>query len=123
MCQEAQDNSLPGTIYTYRGSGRQRDRGAEGIMPSVQYWAMPRWWLLGGLGLALDAPVFWDIKDESETSYHFGPGVVVGTGWEVLHRNAFAVDVQTRLYYGAPNVPEGRSERGAFSVLLGLNWY
>ncbi len=49
---------LPGTVYSYDLEGRKRDRGFEGIVPSVQFWAADRLWLLGGVGLGMDAPAF-----------------------------------------------------------------
>jgi len=29
---------MPGSIYKYNRMGRKRDRGFEGIIPSLQYW-------------------------------------------------------------------------------------
>lgn len=69
---------LPGTIYMYRGGGdedRSRDRGFEGIIPSIQYWVADRWWLMGGAGLTLDAPTFYDVRQPSEGKYYFGPAL------------------------------------------------
>ena len=114
---------LPGSIYTYKGIGRQRDRGFEGIIPSVQYWVKDRWWVLGGAGLTLDAPAFYDIKTEDETKFYFGASMLVGTGYEVWRTGKFAMDIQARLHYGKASVIEGTREGLAFNVLVGFNWY
>lgn len=114
---------LPGSIYSYKESGRVRDRGFEGIIPSLQYWVKDRWWLLGGAGLTLDAPAFYDIKDETERKFYFGPSVVLGTGYEVWRKGRFALDIQSRVHYGTANVPQGKKEGLAFNFLLGFSWY
>jgi hypothetical protein len=114
---------LPGTIYEYKGVTRTRDRGFEGIVPSVQFWPKDRWLVLGGAGLTLDAPAFYDIKNEEERKFYFGPSVLAGTGFEVWHKGKFALDVQARVHYGTAKVPEGTRKGLAFNVMLGLNWY
>lgn len=114
---------LPGTIYRYKWGGRERDRGFEGFFPSVQYWAKDCWWLLGGAGLGMDAPAFYDIKDETERKFHFGPAGIVGTGYELWRRGRFALDVQCRAQFGRIEAPEGRRNGVAFNLLVGVNWY
>ncbi len=114
---------LPGTVYHYKWGGRERDRGFEGFFPSVQYWAKDRWWLLGGAGLGMDAPAFYDIKDETERKFYFGPAAVVGTGYELWRRGRFALDVQGRAQFGSIAAPEGRRNGLIFNVLVGVNWY
>lgn len=114
---------LPGSVYTYKGPNRQRDRGFEGIVPGVQFWPTQRWWLLGGAGLSMDAPAFYDIKNESERKFYFGPGALLGTAYELWRKGNKSLDLQARLHYGRQKLPEGIQEGVAISLLLGFNWY
>lgn len=114
---------LPGSIYTYKNEGRKRDRGFEGIIPSVQYWLKERWWVLGGAGLGLDAPVFYDIKNEEERKFYFGGSVVAATGYEIWRKGRCTIDVQSRIHYGTANLTEGSRKGMAFNFLVGFNWY
>ena len=114
---------LPGSVYQYKWSDRSRDRGFEGIVPSVQHWVKDRWWLLGGAGLGMDAPAFYDIKDETERKFHFGAAGVAATGFEIWRHGRFALDLQARIHAGFAKAPEGARRGAAFSVLVGFNWY
>ena len=114
---------LPGTVYTYNKEGRKRDRGFEGIVPSVQFWATDRFWLLGGAGLGMDAPAFYDIKDKTERKFYFGTAALAGLGYEIWRKKRFAVDIQGRVHYGRIKFPTERHEGLAFSLLLGFNIY
>lgn len=114
---------LPGTVYSFNQEGRERDRGFEGILPSVQYWAGDRLWLLAGVGLGLDAPAFYDIKEASERKFYFGSAALAGLGYEFWRKRRFALDVQGRLHYGNAKLPEGKRDGLAFSLLLGFNFY
>lgn len=114
---------LPGSIYRYKGLGRERDRGFEGVIPSLQFWPLDRWWVMGGVGLTLDAPAFYDVKSEDEGKFHLGPAVTLGTGFEVFRAGRFVVDVQGRGHYGSASVPEGTRKALAFNLLAGINWY
>ena len=71
----------------------------------------------------MDAPAFYDIKDETERKFYFGPGGVMGTGYELWRRGRFTLDVQGRAHFGSIAAPEGRRNGVAFNVMLGLNWY
>jgi hypothetical protein len=114
---------LPGSIYTYTGSGRKRDRGFEGIIPSIQYWLKDRWWVLGGAGIGLDAPAFYDVKNEEEKNFNFGSSLTIGTGYEIWRKGKFAMDIQSRVHYGSATVSDGVRTGLAFNILLGFNWY
>jgi hypothetical protein len=114
---------LPGSIYRYKGSGRERDRGFEGIVPAYQYWMTEKWWILGGVGLTLDAPAFYDIQDPSERKFYFGPSVLGATGFEIWQKNRFSLDLQARIHYGYATIPEGKRTGLATNLLIGFNWY
>lgn len=114
---------LPGTVYKFKWEGRERDRGFEGIIPSAQFWATNRFWLLGGAGLGMDAPTFYDIKGASERKFYFGAAGLAAAGFEIWRRGDFALDLQARAHFGFVSAAEGRREGIAFSILLGANWY
>ncbi|MEP5545975.1 hypothetical protein [Maribacter dokdonensis] len=42
--------AMPGNIYEFQDN----DRSFGGFIPSVQYWVKERWWIHGGIGLAID---------------------------------------------------------------------
>lgn len=114
---------LPGSLYNSANDGRNRVRGFEAIIPSVQYWLGDRLWLLGGVGLGMDAPAFYDIKDEGERKFYFGHAATAGVGYEVWRKGKFAMDFQSRIQYGTSNRPEGKSSGLAFGLLVGFNLY
>ena len=115
---------LPGSIYVTNDDSRERDRGFEGIIPSFQYWAKDRWWVLGGAGLTLDAPAFYDIETPEERKFHFGPSAVVATGYEIYRRKRFALDVQARVHAGQANIQNNGKRTGvALTIGVGVNWY
>ena len=114
---------LPGSLYQFTDSGRERDRGFEGITVAAQYWISDRWWVLGGGGMCLDAPAFYDIKDSTERNFYFGPAIVLGTGYELWKKGKFSLDLQNRVQYGYTNVPSGVKKGFAYSILIGFNWY
>ncbi len=113
------------STYEYNGIGRPRKRGFEGLFVSAQFWANDRLWVLGGIGATADAPVFFDLEVDNadEKNYYWGPGVIVGTGYELLRKKKFALDIQSKLHYGYANVPEGRKTGLAFNLGVGFNWY
>lgn len=114
---------LPGTVYPFNWDGRSRDRGFEGIIPSFQFWPLDRWWILGGVGLGLESPAFYDIKDASERKFYFGPGVLAGTGYEIWRKASVAFDLQGRVHYGNISAPEGKREGFSINLMVGVNWY
>ena len=91
--------NLPGTIYRFGGSGRERDRGFEGIIPTYQTWLYKRWWAQLGFGLGMDAPAFYDIKNESERRFLFGPALLAGSGVEVVRKAYFSLDFSARYFW------------------------
>lgn len=112
-------------VYDYNGMGRPRKRGFEGLFVASQHWIGNRHWIMGGIGATADAPVFYDLEvdNKNEQKYYWGPGVIIGTGYELLQKKKFALDIQTKLHYGYANVPEGRNTGLAFNIGLGINWY
>jgi len=114
---------LPGSLYTYRDTEREHQRGFEAIMPSIQYWVKYRWWVSAGVGLAMDAPAFYDIKTKSDRKFYFGASTALATGYELWRKGQFIIDIQGRVHYGSANI-NGSARNGlAYTIVLGLNWY
>jgi len=110
--------TFPGMIYKYEG----KDRSFDAIIPSVQYWVKDRWWINGGFGLAIDGPALY--KDLDDESWNFGYAVTASTGYELIQKKKFALDLQTNLQLGRVFMDNDEHRDGvAFSVGLGFNWY
>ncbi|MCU0435691.1 MAG: hypothetical protein MUC87_19680 [Bacteroidia bacterium] len=114
---------LPGTLYKNTWNGRPRDRGFEGIVPSVQYWVTDKWWIGGGVGVGLDAPAFYDIKNEDERVFHFGYSGVLTSGYEFWQSGRFTMDARFRMHYNNVPVPGGRQSGLSANALLGVSWW
>jgi hypothetical protein len=114
---------LPGTLYKNTWDGRSRDRGFEGIVPGVQYWVTERWWVSGGVGFSLDAPAFYDIKNEEERKFYFGYGCVFSSGYEFWQTQRFSADARLRLHYNNVQTPAGRQTGVSVNGLIGLSWW
>ncbi len=112
---------LPGSLYTHQGKAR----GFEGVLITGQYWVKDKWWVLGGAGMALDAPAFWTIKDPKDADFHVGfPALTFATGYEVLRKGNFTIDVQYRIYAGQANLGNGGKLQGVTNMFsVGFNWY
>lgn len=110
---------LPGNIYEFQDN----DRHFGGFIPSVQYWVKDRWWIHGGIGLAIDAPALYDIKDNVNDDWNFGCAVMASTGYEIYKKKNFALNVQSKLVLGRANL-DGDIDRDAviFNVGLGFSW-
>ncbi|GAB5555083.1 MAG: hypothetical protein Sapg2KO_46740 [Saprospiraceae bacterium] len=110
--------NIPGMIYEYEG----KDRSFDAIVPSIQYWVKDRWWINGGLGLAVDGPALYEkIKGED---WNFGCAVIASTGYEIVQRKNFAMDLQTKLQMGRAFMDNDQYRDGVvFSLGLGFNWY
>lgn len=114
---------LPGSIYEYEQSGRSRSRGFEAILPSAQFWVKDRFWLMGGVGLGLDAPAFFDIKDEEERNFNFGYAGAISAGYELVQKGSKTIDLQTRIHYGSIDTDDGNLKGLTVSFLVGFNLY
>jgi len=111
--------SLPGNIYEFQDN----DRNFGGFIPSLQYWVKDRWWIHGGIGLAIDSPALYDIKDNVNDDWNFGCAVMASTGYEIYKKNNFALNVQSKLVLGRASL-DGDMHRDAllFNIGLGLSW-
>lgn len=115
--------ALPGSLYRYRGDGagdRPRYRGFEAVVPSVQRWTGDRWWVSGGVGLALDSPAFFDVRGASEGRFHAGPAASVAAGYALRRRGRVVWDVEARAHGGRTASGTADERRGlAVNLLLG----
>jgi hypothetical protein len=112
--------SMPGNIYEFQDN----DRHFGGFIPSVQYWVKDRWWIHGGVGLAIDSPALYDIKDNVNDDWNFGCAVMASTGYEIYKKNNFALNVQSKLMMGRAFL-KGDAHRDAvtFNIGLGFSWF
>jgi len=116
------------SIYDYSGLGRDRKRDFGVLSPSIQYWISDKLWLLGGIGIGGDNPVFWDIQspdtDPLETKYYSGLGIVSSIGYEVFRINKkIIIDLKLRAMYRKVELQEGNTSGFSYGVLAGLNLY
>ena len=111
--------AIPGNIYEFQDN----DRHFGGFIPSVQYWVKERWWIHGGIGLAIDSPALYDIKDDVNDDWNFGCAVTASTGYEIYKKKNFALNVQSKLVLGSVSL-DGDAHRDAvlFNVGLGFSW-
>ncbi|MGB5981987.1 MAG: hypothetical protein WBG46_07550 [Nonlabens sp.] len=110
---------LPGNIYEFHDN----DRNFGAFIPSVQYWVKDRWWIHGGVGLAIDSPALYDIEDNINDDWNFGYAVMASTGYEIYKKKSFALNIQSKLVLGSVSL-DGGVDRDAliFNVGLGFSW-
>lgn len=114
---------LPSSIYPLISTnGRSRNRGLEGIIPAAQIWLTNKLWIYGGYGQGLDAPVFYDVQDDSEATYFRGTASLFGIGYDLFQTNRLTYDLQIRFYNAKINVPEGDRFGKSISLLFGINF-
>ncbi|XCF07269.1 hypothetical protein ABI125_05290 [Tamlana crocina] len=112
--------SMPGKIYEFQ----ENDRHFGVFVPSVQYWIKDRWWIHGGIGLAVDGPALYDIKENVNDDWNFGGAVMASTGYEFYKKKNFAMNVQSKLVMGTAYL-DGDAQRDAvtFSIGIGFSWF
>lgn len=113
------------SIYEYDLTDRKRLRDFGGVFVSAQYFVREKIWILGGIGIGTDAPVFYDVKPENklESDYYSGLGLVSSIGYEIYRKNNFALDLQARINYSNVNLPIGKTNGFTSALLLGINFY
>ena len=112
--------SMPGNIYKFQDN----DRNFGGLIPSVQYWVKDKWWIHGGIGLAIDSPALYDIKEDENDDWNFGTAVMISSGYEMYKKKNFALNVQSKLVLGHASL-DGDAQRDAaiFNIGLGFSWF
>lgn len=111
---------LPGANYKYN----KKDRGFEAFVPAIQYWINPKWWALLGTGLTFDAPAFYTVDDPKKAAFYTGiPAITFATGYEILHKKNFGLDLQYRFFAGKSVIEPSKYRTGLSNMLLvGFNW-
>ena len=111
--------SMPGNIYEFQ----DYDRNFGGFIPSLQYWVKDCWWIHGGIGIAIDSPALYDIKDKVNDDWNFGCAVMFSSGYEVYKKQNFALNIQSKLVMGRANLG-GDAYRDAviFNIGIGFSW-
>lgn len=113
------------SVYDYSLSGRPRKRDFGGLYPSYQYFLNKNLWILGGIGLATEAPVFYDLKTDNhdETKYYFGVGVLTAIGYELIRLQKATIDIQIRTNYNSVNKTDNKLSGLSTGICLGVNFY
>jgi hypothetical protein len=113
------------SIYEYDLSDRKRLRDFGGLFASTQYFVSDKFWILGGVGVGTDAPVFYDLKPENEieTKYYSGIGAVSSVGYEIFRKKNFALDLQARVNYSSVKLPIGKTNGLTTALLIGITFY
>lgn len=119
---------LNGAISVYEDGSETDDakKNFGGIFPSAQYWPKDKFWVLGGVGIGTEAPVFYESNsNNSRAKRHEGFGAIIGAGYEIYrqkHRNRYLViDIQARLTYGSIKLNDGRVQGLSSAFLVGIN--
>lgn len=107
--------AMPGMIYEFQDN----DRHFGGFIPSLQYWVKDRWWIHGGLGLAIDSPALYDIEDKVNDDWNFGCAIMASTGYEVYKKKTFALNIQSKLVLGRAFL-DGDVHRDAITFNIGI---
>ena len=110
--------SMPGMIYEFQDN----DRHFGGFIPSVQYWVKDKWWIHGGIGLAIDSPALYDIKDAND-DWNFGCAIMASTGYEIYKKKNFALNIQSKLILGRAFLDNDvHRDAVSLSAGIGINW-
>ncbi|KAB8155164.1 hypothetical protein EZY14_004565 [Kordia sp. TARA_039_SRF] len=112
--------SIPGMIYEFQDN----DRHFGAFIPSVQYWVKDRWWIHGGIGLAIDSPALYDIKDNVNDDWNVGCAFMASTGYEIYKKKNFALNLQSKLVMGRAFLT-GDTHRDvvSFNIGVGFSWF
>jgi len=111
--------SMPGNIYELADN----DRHFGGFIPSVQYWVKDRWWIHGGIGLAIDGPALYDINDAND-DWNFGCAVMASTGYDIYKKRNFVLNLQSKIVLGHAYLEDDAHRDAALvSLGLGFSWF
>lgn len=82
---------------------------------AATYWVRPRFWFTAGMGSATMRDYSW-----SEPVAYDGSAFMVGTGYELMHRDNYSVDLTFRLVSSSYATNEWGDSLGRTSAAVGL---
>jgi hypothetical protein len=112
--------TFPGMLYEVDG----KDRSFEAVMPTLQYWVSDKWWVNGGVGLGMDLPAFYNVKNVEDETWNFGCAVAASAGYEFVQRENFAIDFNAKVHLGRTFLENDAHLDGiGLSVGVGFTWF
>jgi hypothetical protein len=92
--------TLPGAIY----KKNNLTRGWEGVVLTGKYFLNKGWFTTAGVGITLDAPAFWTVKNPSQATFYSGaPAALLAVGKTIYANPYVRVDLHYRFFYGQVN--------------------
>lgn len=110
--------SIPGMGYEIDGV----DRSFDSVVPSIQYWVRPKWWVNVGFGLGMDSVAFYE-DDHGQDKLNVGPAGMISTGFEIYKRGKFTIDLQGTIHAGHMYTDGDHYDAGALLAGVGFNFY
>ncbi|PWN07382.1 hypothetical protein [Rhodohalobacter mucosus] len=110
--------SLPGMAYESEGV----DRSFDAIVPSIQHWVLPKWWINGGIGLGLDTVAFYE-NDHDQDSLNLGTAFMISSGYEIYRKGKFTIDLQGTIQAGRMHTNDTHYDAGMVFAGVGFNFY
>lgn len=112
--------NAPGQLYSENG----KDRGFEGLIPSVQYWPAEKFWVGAGFGLAMDFPAFYEVKKIKHEEWNTGKGALLSVGYEIMQGSNWTMDIQSKALMSSFKLDDGTRKEGAnFTIGVGFNFF
>jgi hypothetical protein len=111
--------SMPGMAYDANGV----DRSVDALVPTVQHWIKPDWWINGGIGLSMDSPAFYEDDKKGQDKLILGPAAMFSTGYELYQKGRFTIDVQTTIQVGRLYTDQSHYDACAVLAGIGFNFY
>lgn len=111
------------TPYRHTGQGRARRRGFEGVYPAIEWHPDAEHWVAAGVGLHLDAPVFYDVRPRlpGEARFRVGLGGMVAAARRISTPTTgySAGELVARAWAGRVHTTDGRLSGWATALLAG----
>ncbi|MDF1699335.1 MAG: hypothetical protein P1U56_26010 [Saprospiraceae bacterium] len=100
------------------------DHNFQLFTPTIQFWTNDKVWISGGFGLSLDAPSNTNNCDFDNPNVNVGFAYSFSTGYELVQRGKYVLDLQARLQGGGVELPNGVNRNAVFFTIgVGFNWY
>ena len=112
----------PGGTYTPNAE----ERAFEGFFPTAQYWLTDKFYVNGGIGLAIETTPFYKVDyAQGPPEFNTGLGFTASVGYEFLQWSSNkTVDLQLRLLYGNIEFQDQSKKKNlAMDCVIGFNLY